>query len=128
MALSILDNTNLQSFWGRFSVPNKIPAAPRVPLSFVDNTGRMLRKSATDFTHAGNRPPLTTYFKSFIARKTFEEEIISGNKALISSRLLPVFAREAAFMTINPSPAEAENPSITVIFFLSTRLAAFNAD
>ena len=43
-------------------------------------------------------------------------EIISGNKALISSRLLPIFAREAAFITISPNPADAENPSNTIIF------------
>ena len=125
---SILDNTNFPNFLGRFSVPNKTPAAPKVPLSFVDNTGRILRKSAIVLTHAGNRPPLTTYFKSLIAKKIFEEEIISGNKAFISSILFPAFAREAAFITINPSPAEAENPSKTVIFSLSTRFAAFNAD
>jgi len=55
-------------------------------------------------------------------------EIIPGNKALISSGLLPLFDRDAAFMTINPNPPEADKPSITVIFSLSTRLAAFNAD
>ena len=63
-----------------------------------------------------------------LSENTFVEEIISGNKALIPSRLLPSFDRDAAFMTINPNPPEADNPSITVIFSLSTRFAAFNAD